>query len=199
MTAPHAEQIIDGYFARLEAAMASTAPNVRADVLNELRSHVTEARSEMSEETDADILNLLDRVGDPVAIAAEASERPVPHEGPSEKVEVGLPGSAIAALLVLLVGPLVTAFFLGILGGLACLAVGLVLARTSDVWSSQDVNVAGLLPILIGAVLVLVAAKAVGGGHWFLTSFVFLGPPAVIPSGIFLGLRARQRRRVAAG
>ena len=98
MSAPHAEQIISGYFARLEAAMTSAAPTVRADVLNELRSHVSDARSEMRAETDADILNLLDRIGDPVTIAAEASDRPGSEQGSSEQQAAGLPGLAIAAL-----------------------------------------------------------------------------------------------------
>ena len=199
MTAPHAEQIISGYFARLEAAMTSAAPNVRADVLNELRSHVSEARSEMSAETDADILNLLDRVGDPADIAAEASERPVFEQGSSQQEAVGLPGLAIAALLALLVGPLVTAPFLGVLGGLICLIAGMILARSSRVWSDQDVNVAGLLPILIVAVAILAAAAARGVGHWWVVLVLFLGPASVIPSGIFLGIRTRQRKRPVIG
>jgi len=199
MSAPHAEQIISGYFARLEVAMTSAAPSVRADVLNELRSHVSDARSEMRAETDADILNLLDRIGDPVTIAAEASDRPGSEQGSSEQQAAGLPGLAIAALLALLVGPLVTAPFMGVLGGLICLIAGMILARSSRVWSDQDVNVAGLLPILIVPMAVLATATTGVVGHWWVFLAFFLGPLAVIPSGIFLSLRARHRERPLVG
>jgi uncharacterized membrane protein len=196
MTAPHADQIIDGYFARLEAAMTSVAPNIRADVVGELRTHVAESRAETPDETDADLLNLLDRLGDPVVIATEASERPAAEQGALQSPRNGLPGSALAAILVLVIGPLLTIGF-GIVGALVCLLVGLILARASGAWSDRDVNTAAVIPFVVGIVAILLGSRS---GH-FSTLFLigFGGGIGVIPSGIFLAFRARRARTSKAG
>jgi hypothetical protein len=75
MTAPHADQLIDGYLARLQAASANLPKSARHELVEDMRSHIAEARNREPGETDATILNILDRLGDPAAVVAEARER----------------------------------------------------------------------------------------------------------------------------
>jgi hypothetical protein len=75
MTAPHADQLIDGYIARLSAAAGDLPKNARQELIDDMRAHIVEARSREAEETDATILNILDRLGEPAAVVADARER----------------------------------------------------------------------------------------------------------------------------
>ena len=72
MTAPHADELIDGYLARLRVAAMDLSPSVREELIEDMRAHIAEARAHEPEETDATILNILDRLGDPELLAAEA-------------------------------------------------------------------------------------------------------------------------------
>src|SRR5438093_6325534 len=75
MIAPHADQLIDGYLARLNAAAGDLPKAARQELVDDVRAHITEARARESEETDAAILNILDRLGEPAAVVADARER----------------------------------------------------------------------------------------------------------------------------
>ena len=75
MTAPYADQLIDGYLARLDAAAGDLPKAARQELVDDVRAHITEARTRETEETDAAILNILDRLGEPAAVVAEARER----------------------------------------------------------------------------------------------------------------------------
>ena len=75
MTAPHADQLIDGYLARLNAAAGDLPKAARQELVDDVGAHITEARARESEETDAAILNILDRLGEPAAVVADARER----------------------------------------------------------------------------------------------------------------------------
>jgi uncharacterized membrane protein len=75
VTALHADQLIDGYLARLNAAAADLPKNARQELIDDVRSHITEARAREPEETDATILNILDRLGEPGVVVAETRER----------------------------------------------------------------------------------------------------------------------------
>lgn len=65
------------YVARLRTSMGDLAPERRDEIVSEIEEHIEEALAEMPSPTDADIRNLLERVGDPRTIAAEALERSV--------------------------------------------------------------------------------------------------------------------------
>ena len=75
MTAQHADQLIDGYLARLNAAAADLPRSARQEFVDDMRAHIAEARAREPEETDATILNILDRLGEPAVVVAEARER----------------------------------------------------------------------------------------------------------------------------
>ena len=75
MTAQHADQLIDGYLARLRVAAADLPAGVRQELIEDVRTHIAEARSRESDETDATVLNILDRLGEPAVVVAETRER----------------------------------------------------------------------------------------------------------------------------
>jgi uncharacterized membrane protein len=84
VTAPHADQIIAEYVARLETVLAPVPSLRRQELLDDVRAHIAEARSALPNETDADLRNILERLGDPADTAAaeigRAEETPPTHE-----------------------------------------------------------------------------------------------------------------------
>lgn len=94
MTAPHADQLIDGYLARLRDAAGDLPVSTRRELLDDVRGHIAEARARDPEETDATILNILDRLGEPAVVVADTRERmglraPAPYRsGPLEVAAV---------------------------------------------------------------------------------------------------------------
>jgi uncharacterized membrane protein len=76
MTAPHADQIISDYMSRLERALGNVPDPRRKELLDEVRTHIAEARSQLPKETDADLMNIVDRLGDPADTAA-AEQGPI--------------------------------------------------------------------------------------------------------------------------
>ena len=125
MTAQRAGQIINEYLARLESALAPVAPPRRVELMNDIRAHITEARAELVNETDADILNILDRLGDPAEMAA-AEERAEPAP-PSRRESRGLEIAAI--VLLLLFWPF-----------------GVILLWVSNAWTTREKLIGTLVP-----------------------------------------------------
>jgi uncharacterized membrane protein len=178
VSAPHADQIISGYLARLEQALAALPPARRAELVDDVRSHIAEARRGLPEETDADLLNILDKLGDPADIAADARDRlgaqPAPPAMPLGMLEI----AAIVALV--LVWP-----------------AGIALVWLSSAWSRRDKLIATV--VVPGGVLVLAILSAVGGGywsHWYVFFLLLLFTPVVWSIGaIYLAIRLYQARR----
>jgi hypothetical protein len=177
VSAPHADQIVSDYLARLEQALAGLPPARRAELVDDVRSHIAEARRGLAEETDADLLNILDKLGDPADIAADARDRlgaqPAPPAMPLGILEI----AAIVALV--LVWP-----------------AGIALVWLSSAWSRRDKLIAtGVVP---GGVLVLAILSAVGGGywsHWYVFFLLLLFTPVVWSIGaIYLAVRLYQAR-----
>src|SRR5260370_8434519 len=80
MSAPHADQLVSEYLSRLDSALAGVPRRRREEILDEISNHIAEERSRLHDESDADLRNLLDRVGDPAegadAARDSANERP---------------------------------------------------------------------------------------------------------------------------
>src|SRR5438105_14969195 len=72
MTAVRANQLVHAYLLRLEIELADLPAAKRHEIVDEIRSHIARERSAMVDETDAGLMNLLDRLGDPAEFAAEA-------------------------------------------------------------------------------------------------------------------------------
>ncbi|HZU11604.1 MAG TPA: hypothetical protein VFB58_02100 [Chloroflexota bacterium] len=126
MTAPHASQIINGYLARLSDETKDLPSRERGELIDGVREHITEARAVTPEETDADLLNLLDRLGDPADLAEEERQRlgmATPRQVKLGVLEIG------ALVLTPLVWP-----------------VGVILLWASDAWSIRDKLIGTLLP-----------------------------------------------------
>ena len=197
MSAPHADTILGGYRRRLDEELQQLPRSRREEIIAEVEAHIRDARAAYPAETDADLLNLLDRLGDPGIIGAEARQR----FDVVEPAPVGL--REVIALLLLVVGAFVIPVVSGILGGL--------LVRSSVSWTARQkrnamvwspVVTLGLLLLLI----VLVNVTGVGNSSTsvvviavsglFLVLFVVTLTPAV--AGLLLASalarRGRQRR-----
>lgn len=116
------DQLINDYLRRLDRELADLPRARRREVVDEISGHIGQARAEGNATDEASTLNLLERLGDPADIAAEADARlgvAAPRAGSLE----------VTALVLLLVG--------GFLFGVGWL-VGLVLLWSSAVWSTSE-------------------------------------------------------------
>src|SRR5947199_968381 len=72
MTATHAAQLVGEYLQRLERELTDLPLDTRNEIIDEIRRHIAEESGGLSDESDAALLNLLERLGDPADIAAAA-------------------------------------------------------------------------------------------------------------------------------
>lgn len=127
MTATHAEQLVDGYLGRLELELQDVPFERRKEIVDEIRGHIAEARRGLGEETDAELLNLLDRLGDPSEIAAEArGDRAAPSSSSENRLGVL---EILAVLFTVLIWP-----------------VGVMLLWASPAWSTRQKLIGMLVP-----------------------------------------------------
>lgn len=153
MTAPHATQIVDGYLARLEAELADVPAARRDELLDDVRAHIAEARAALGDESDAGLLNIVERLGDPAVVAAETRAR------------LGIP-----------------AFRPGLqeIGGLALLAlplpmpplwlVGAALVWRSNGWTRREKLIGTGAPLVLLALFAASRSLPLGLGHWWILS-----------------------------
>ena len=126
-----ADRLVEDYLDRLERELADFPSARRRELVQEISEHIAEARARLESESEADVRNLLDRMGDPADIAAEAREAPA--EPPAAAAApAGRRSSAmdVAALILLLVGGVV----FPVLGWF----VGVVLLWISDSWTTNE-------------------------------------------------------------
>ncbi len=145
MTAQHADQIIDGYLARLESELARVPNARRRELLDDVRTHISEARAALTDETDADLLNILERLGESAALALEEGAQEAPRRPPFRANAL----EAIALLAVALFP-----------------FVGIPLLWLSQEWTRRDKAMVSL--VIAGFWLGAFAGLPFGLGHWFL-------------------------------
>jgi hypothetical protein len=168
MTGLH-HPLVQDYLARLDRAAAGLPPEIRAELLADLSSHLDGALGPDS--TDVDVRNALQELGSPEDIAAAAFEGldapvtpqaapmpgppvwPAPPPSPWGPVEIiAVIGLTAGTFLVPFVGPI----------------VGLVMAWVSDKWSRTEKVIATVLtvaPVFVLAVsLVGLFAASSGSG-----------------------------------
>jgi hypothetical protein len=193
MTALNAGQLVEGYLRQLEIELTDLPVARRLEIVEEIRGHIAEERSGMADETDADVMNLLDRLGDPAEIAAEAGTgemRPLPVAS-SRRLDVL---DVFALVLTPLVWP-----------------VGVAFLWASKAWTSRQKWLGTLLPpggyagvFLLMSTFPRIAAAAEAGHDWevavgatlFTVSLLALLCP--IGVGIYLASRARPGRALNA-
>jgi hypothetical protein len=132
-----ADKLVGDYLKRLKAETSNLPRAARRELVQEISHHIAEARADLSAASEAEIRNVLDRVGEPAEIAAEARERFGVGGRRARPLE-------IAALILLPIGGVV----LPVLGWL----VGVTLLWISDAWTTRD-KVIGTL-IVPGGLLV---------------------------------------------
>ena len=135
-----ADELVATYLTQLRAELGGLPRARRRELEQEIAEHIAEARAEIPSQSEAEIRALLDRLGDPADIAAEARERLDLRPRRGRTLEV-------ATLVLLLIGGVV----LPAVGWL----VGVVLLWISDVWTTRD-KLLGTLVIPGGLALPIV-------------------------------------------
>jgi hypothetical protein len=188
MTAAHASQIIDGYLKRLDGELSTLPAGRRKELTGQIAEHIAQARSELADETDADLLTILDRVGEPEEIAAEARTR--------LDISTTTPGPLeILALLLIGVGGAV----FPVIPVAWVLGTGLV--WRSKAWTPREKYYRAYLPLVIGLAILLISALGSGmlGRHWIAVFFFFFGfvvANLLLPLATAIRLGTRLGRRL---
>jgi hypothetical protein len=150
------DRLVDDYLGRLDAALGGLPRERRREIVEEIAEHITAAREELAPGDEAALRTLLDRLGDPEQIAADASE--------DAPVRLQRGWLETLAIVLLLVG--------GFVAGVGWLA-GVVLLWLSSVWTTRD-KLIGTLVVPGGLVLplLLLTGVAVNDGGSSCTTFV---------------------------
>jgi hypothetical protein len=117
------DKLVEKYLKHLEVELEDLPRARRREIVDEISGHIAEARADLGAESEADVRNILDHLGDPAEIAVDARERVGVQMKKSNVHE-------IATLILLLVGGLV----LPLIGWL----IGVVLLWSSTVWNTRD-------------------------------------------------------------
>jgi len=184
------DALILRYLQDLEAQLQDLPASRRQELLDEVAEHITAARAGLDPETEAGVRTVLERLGDPAEIAAEARER---FGGPPADRPVPTPWLEIIAI-VLLVIP-----FLG-------WVLGVILVWLSRIWSTRDKlvgTVGGLSWVLAGLGTISISAGSrpvgspapLGPSETNLLEVALFVLPFVLPvvAAVYLGFRLRSR------
>src|SRR3954454_544760 len=162
MTTMRRDPLVDDYLRRLEAAAADLPHARRGELVAEIEEHIEAALREGGAGDEAAVRNVLERLGPPEEIAAEAGAgTPAPERGRLETAAMG----------VLALSPVLP--FVGYLVG-----AGLVLA--SKAWDGHEKAIALLIPplvVVVGGLVVLAGAASVADGESFNSG---LGPVEIV-------------------
>jgi hypothetical protein len=143
-----ADRLVTDYVRRLNAELRDQPRPRRRELVQEISEHIDEARVDVALDDEAAIRTILDRLGDPAEIAAEARERSAPNGRRPGALEVG-------ALILLPIGGIIIPF----LGWV----VGVILLWASDAWNRRD-KLIGTLVVPGGLLLPAYLALAASGG-----------------------------------
>ncbi|HEY4914814.1 MAG TPA: hypothetical protein VIJ91_12950 [Candidatus Dormibacteraeota bacterium] len=154
MSAPHADQLVHEYLDRLDSLLAGVPQRRREEILDEISKHIAEQRSQIPDESDADLRNLLERIGDPAEVADAARDDGETVTMPKPARRIG-PIEVLALVLTPLIWP-----------------AGVILLWLSPAWNVRDKLIGMLVPpggylfIVFGlpALLVLGPMSECGGG-----------------------------------
>lgn len=114
-------RLVSDYLARLEAALAGLPRDRRDEIVDEVAEHIAAGMEQLPPDDEAGLRTLLERLGDPAQIAADArgDQPPASRRGFQETL----------AIVLLAIG--------GFLGGVGWL-LGVVLLWISDRWTTRD-------------------------------------------------------------
>jgi uncharacterized membrane protein len=83
-----ADRLVDDYLKRLDRELGDLPRARRRELADEIAAHIEEARADLHIESEAEIRNLLERLGDPADIAAEERERLGVQPGRAGAIEI---------------------------------------------------------------------------------------------------------------
>jgi hypothetical protein len=148
MNARQADELVVDYLRRLDAASALLPADRRAELVDEIRAHIEAALAEAGSRDETAVRNVLERLGDPTAIAAEAGLEPAPAPAPAAVGPVPVmtaaarsgprPRDVVTVLLVLLGGVVGLFLVFGMWSAIAVWSVGLVLLWSSPRWAVRE-------------------------------------------------------------
>jgi uncharacterized membrane protein len=178
------DSLVENYLKDLDEQLRGFPGSRRREILDEVREHIAAARADLDLQTEAGIRTVLERLGEPAEIAAEARERFGIPAAPS-----GTPWLEVIAL-VLLVIPLI--------GWIPAV----VLIWVSRLWTKRDKIIAAVVPLGWLLPFMGVVVPATGGGAGPLEALVLglLVLPFLLPffAAIYLAARLRARSGTAA-
>jgi hypothetical protein len=114
--------LVDRYLEDLEAELWGLPADRRRELLDEVGEHITAARAALDAESEAAIRTVLERLGDPAEIAAEARDRFGVQAEPARRATPWLEVIALVALVIPFLGSV----------------VGVVLVWVSRLWTTRD-------------------------------------------------------------
>ena len=191
-----AKGTVERYLHELDEELQDLPPNRRRELLDEIREHIGSALEESPSREEAEVRNVLERLGEPAEIAEEARQR-----FGIRRAEPGL--REALALVLLLIGGVVVP----VLGWIA----GAILLITSRVWTSQEKLIGilllpgGLLPAVALALLPAqvctsvefngVVTESCSGGMSPAAAWAILAVLVAVPIWTVWFLASRMRRR----
>ncbi len=144
---------VEAYLDRLEKELVDLPDDRRRELIDEIRGHIDEALASMPDPSEADVRNVLDRLGEPADIAAEARERfDITRVTPTWRDWAAVVLLPFGALLIKVIG------VWGVLGWV----LGAILLLSSPIWSRRD-KILGL--VLFPGGLALPAVLLVASGQ----------------------------------
>lgn len=183
------------YLQDLEGELRDLPANRRQELLDEVGEHIAAARAALDPETEAGVRTVLERLGDPADIAAEARERVGVQRPPVRPATPWLEVIAIVLLVIPFAG----------------WVVGVVLVWLSRLWTTRDKligTLGGMSWVLAGLGTVMTSAggsRAVGSAplgpsETSLMEAVLVAAPFVLPvvAASYLGFRLRGRDAASA-
>jgi hypothetical protein len=118
-----ADKLVETYLKRLESELRDLTKQRRGELVDEIAEHIAEARADLETQDEAAIRTLLERIGAPEEIAAEANGR-------VEARPAGAGWKEVGALVLLPIGGVLLPVF----GWL----IGVVLLWLSDAWRTRE-------------------------------------------------------------
>jgi uncharacterized membrane protein len=198
---------VERYIHELAIALSGLPADEREDVIAGIREHIDDALLGIAEPTSADVRRILDDLGDPLAIAADAGATQIGRETRPNVSPPDRPESASGARLLerdwVPVAPLF-AFGVGVvftLAGFGALAVlgwlaGVAILVGSPLWrAAEKATATGVVLIALLALGFYQALDFHPGFGWRLYPGLFgvIGLVAVLVAGVVLWRRAAPR------
>jgi uncharacterized membrane protein len=179
------------YLRRLQRSMEDLPAGRRDEILAEIEGHISDLLAEYPAATDADVRNVLERVGDPEDIAAEARDRlEISSVTRFRRPETSW--TDIAAITLLVLGSVMIILFSRPEGTVVAWVAAVVLLWMSEVWRTRD-KLRVTLSVSAGAVAALMIRGAGDEGlvYFAIILFAVIWPPA------YLGLKLRRAHRAS--